>query len=121
MYVSLNLPYSILIYLLKLMLSQNPSATNKAVDQDGWFNTGDIGWIAPRCATGPSRNCGGMLVLEGRAKDTIVLTTGIIIFFENVTYLCKIYLLLSMYDDYDLVLLCIPECDIGLRSQLIHM
>ncbi|KAM0928527.1 hypothetical protein ACQ4PT_002532 [Festuca glaucescens] len=55
---------------------KNPSATNKAVDQDGWFNTGDIGWIAPRRATGPSRNCGGMLVLEGRAKDTIVLTTG---------------------------------------------
>jgi long-subunit acyl-CoA synthetase (AMP-forming) len=61
------------------MLSQNPSATNQAVDQDGWFNTGDIGWIAPRRATGPSRNCGGMLVLEGRAKDTIVLTTGIVI------------------------------------------
>uniref|UniRef100_A0ACD5X9Z9 Uncharacterized protein n=1 Tax=Avena sativa TaxID=4498 RepID=A0ACD5X9Z9_AVESA len=55
---------------------KNPSATNKAVDQDGWFNTGDIGWIAPHCATGPSRKCGGLLVLEGRAKDTIVLTTG---------------------------------------------
>ncbi|KAM3280155.1 hypothetical protein ACQJBY_047126 [Aegilops geniculata] len=55
---------------------KNPSATNKALDQDGWFNTGDIGWIAPHHATGPSRKCGGMLVLEGRAKDTIVLTTG---------------------------------------------
>jgi long-chain acyl-CoA synthetase len=25
---------------------------------------------------GPSRQCGGMIVLEGRAKDTIVLSTG---------------------------------------------
>ncbi|XP_037444491.1 probable acyl-activating enzyme 16, chloroplastic [Triticum dicoccoides] len=55
---------------------KNPSATNKALDLEGWFNTGDIGWIAPPHATGPNRKCGGMLVLEGRAKDTIVLTTG---------------------------------------------
>ncbi|KAF7044982.1 hypothetical protein CFC21_054133 [Triticum aestivum] len=55
---------------------KNPSATNNALDQEGWFNTGDIGWIAPHHATGPSRKCGGILVLEGRAKDTIVLATG---------------------------------------------
>ncbi|KAG2544547.1 hypothetical protein PVAP13_9KG010200 [Panicum virgatum] len=55
---------------------KNPSTTNEALDQEGWFNTGDIGWIAPRHAIGPSRKCGGMLVLEGRAKDTIVLSTG---------------------------------------------
>uniref|UniRef100_A0A0D9W1B6 4-coumarate--CoA ligase n=1 Tax=Leersia perrieri TaxID=77586 RepID=A0A0D9W1B6_9ORYZ len=55
---------------------KNPSATNKVLDQEGWFNTGDIGWIIPHSPTGPSRKCGGMLVLEGRAKDTIVLTTG---------------------------------------------
>ncbi|KAL6638689.1 hypothetical protein ACP70R_023800 [Stipagrostis hirtigluma subsp. patula] len=55
---------------------KNPSATIGALDQDGWFNTGDIGWIAPHHAVGPSRKCGGMLVLEGRAKDTIVLSTG---------------------------------------------
>ncbi|XP_006665086.2 probable acyl-activating enzyme 16, chloroplastic isoform X2 [Oryza brachyantha] len=55
---------------------KNPSATNKVLDQEGWFDTGDIGWIAPHCPTGSSRKCGGMLVLEGRAKDTIVLTTG---------------------------------------------
>ncbi|VAI40163.1 unnamed protein product [Triticum turgidum subsp. durum] len=55
---------------------KNPSAANNALDQEGWFNTGDIGWIAPHHATGPSRKCGGMLVLEGRAKDTIVLATG---------------------------------------------
>jgi long-chain acyl-CoA synthetase len=68
----LGIPY----YRLKFLLSQNPSATNKVLDQEGWFDTGDIGWIAPHCPTGPSRKCGGMLVLEGRAKDTIVLTTG---------------------------------------------
>ncbi|RLN43329.1 putative acyl-activating enzyme 16, chloroplastic [Panicum miliaceum] len=33
---------------------KNPSATNEALDQEGWFNTGDIGWIAPRHAVGPS-------------------------------------------------------------------
>ncbi|KAK3145499.1 hypothetical protein QOZ80_3BG0253620 [Eleusine coracana subsp. coracana] len=55
---------------------KNPSATDEAVDEKGWFNTGDIGWIAPHHAVGPSRKCGGMLVLEGRAKDTIVLSTG---------------------------------------------
>lgn len=31
----------------------------------------------PHHAVGPSRKCGGMLVLEGRAKDTIVLSTGL--------------------------------------------
>ncbi|WVZ61259.1 hypothetical protein U9M48_011162 [Paspalum notatum var. saurae] len=55
---------------------KNPSATNEALDQEGWFSTGDVGWIVPHHAIGPSRKCGGMLVLEGRAKDTIVLSTG---------------------------------------------
>ncbi|KAJ8467409.1 hypothetical protein OPV22_029961 [Ensete ventricosum] len=55
---------------------KNPSATSEAVDEEGWLNTGDIGWIAPRHSMGRSRNCGGMVVLEGRSKDTIVLSTG---------------------------------------------
>lgn len=55
---------------------KNPSATKAAVDKECWLNTGDIGWIAPEHSRGRSRSCGGMIVLEGRAKDTIVLTTG---------------------------------------------
>ncbi|XP_074565153.1 putative acyl-activating enzyme 16, chloroplastic [Curcuma longa] len=55
---------------------KNPSATNAAVDEEGWFNSGDIGWIAPHHSTGRSRRCSGMVVIEGRAKDTIVLSTG---------------------------------------------
>lgn len=59
-----------------LFLYQNPSATNQVLDRDGWLNTGDIGWIAPSHSTGRCRNSGGVIVVEGRAKDTIVLSTG---------------------------------------------
>jgi long-chain acyl-CoA synthetase len=45
---------------------QNPEATKKAIDPDGWFDTGDLGMITPD----------NDLVLTGRAKDTIVLTNG---------------------------------------------
>ncbi len=45
---------------------QNPEATAKAIDENGWFNTGDLGWVTPE----------NDLVLTGRAKDTIVLTNG---------------------------------------------
>ncbi len=44
----------------------NPEATKKAIDLEGWFDTGDIGWLTPE----------GQIVLTGRAKDTIVLTNG---------------------------------------------
>jgi long-chain acyl-CoA synthetase len=44
----------------------NPTATAKAIDPDGWFDSGDLGWITSY----------GDLVLTGRAKDTIVLTNG---------------------------------------------
>ncbi|MBW4564288.1 MAG: long-chain fatty acid--CoA ligase [Mojavia pulchra JT2-VF2] len=45
---------------------QNPEATAKAIDAEGWFDSGDLGWLTPQ----------NDLVLTGRAKDTIVLTNG---------------------------------------------
>lgn len=45
---------------------KNPAATQKALDPDGWFDTGDLGWL--------TRDAN--IVLTGRAKDTIVLTNG---------------------------------------------
>ncbi|GFR52124.1 hypothetical protein Agub_g14639 [Astrephomene gubernaculifera] len=41
---------------------------------DGWFDTGDLGFIVPSGV--PFSRCGGMIVLSGRAKDTIVLSSG---------------------------------------------
>jgi long-chain acyl-CoA synthetase len=45
---------------------QNPEATAKAIDPEGWFDTGDLGRLV----------LDDFLVLTGRAKDTIVLTNG---------------------------------------------
>lgn len=64
------------IQLHVLFLYQNPSATNQVLDRDGWLNTGDIGWIVPHHSTRWSRNSSGVIVVDGRAKDTIVLYTG---------------------------------------------
>ena len=41
-------------------------ATAKAIDAEGWFDSGDLGWVTKD----------NDLVLTGRAKDTIVLTNG---------------------------------------------
>jgi long-chain acyl-CoA synthetase len=43
-----------------------PEATEKAIDREGWFDSGDLGWLTPA----------NDLVLTGRAKDTIVLSNG---------------------------------------------
>lgn len=45
---------------------QNPEATAKVIDAEGWFDSGDLGWVTEQ----------NDLVLTGRAKDTIVLTNG---------------------------------------------
>jgi long-chain acyl-CoA synthetase len=45
---------------------KKPEATAKAIDPDGWFDSGDLGWITTT----------GDLVITGRAKDTIVLSNG---------------------------------------------
>lgn len=45
---------------------QNPEATAKAINSEGWFDSGDLGLLTPY----------NDLVLTGRAKDTIVLTNG---------------------------------------------
>ncbi|PSB30585.1 AMP-dependent synthetase/ligase [Stenomitos frigidus] len=45
---------------------KNPEATAKAIDPDGWFDTGDLGWVTDQ----------DDLIITGRAKDTIVLTSG---------------------------------------------
>ena len=44
----------------------NVSATNDVLSKDGWFDTGDLGFLIPN----------GSLVITGRAKDTIVLSSG---------------------------------------------
>jgi len=45
---------------------KNPTATAKAIDSDGWFDSGDLGYVTPWQD----------LVITGRAKDTIVLSNG---------------------------------------------
>ncbi|MFM7313043.1 MAG: AMP-binding protein [Cyanobium sp.] len=43
-----------------------PEATARVLDGEGWFDSGDLGRVLPD----------GSLVLTGRAKDTIVLSSG---------------------------------------------
>ncbi len=45
---------------------KNPAGTAAAIDAEGWFNSGDLGYVTPWQD----------LVITGRAKDTIVLTNG---------------------------------------------
>lgn len=45
---------------------KDQQATEKVLYKNGWFNTGDIGWLTPD----------NTLVLTGRLKDTIVLSNG---------------------------------------------
>ena len=45
---------------------RRPDLTQKAIDKDGWINTGDIAVLSPR----------NEITITGRAKDTIVLLGG---------------------------------------------
>ena len=45
---------------------KDEEATNKVIDENGWFNTGDLGWLT----------ADNNLVLVGREKETIVLSSG---------------------------------------------
>ncbi len=45
---------------------KNPEATEEIFTKDGWLKTGDLGWMTAK----------GDIVIAGRAKDTIVLSSG---------------------------------------------
>lgn len=45
---------------------KNPEATARVIDAEGWFDSGDLGYVTPWQD----------LVITGRAKDTIVLSNG---------------------------------------------
>ncbi len=45
---------------------KDEEATKKVIDAEGWFNTGDLGWLT----------VDNHLVLVGRMKETIVLSSG---------------------------------------------
>ena len=53
---------------------QDPDATARAMDPDGWYHTGDIGHL----------DAGGRLVLSGRTKDRIVLPNGFKVYPEDI-------------------------------------
>ena len=52
----------------------DPEATARAIDEDGWYHSGDIGHLDP----------GGRLVLSGRTKDRIVLPNGFKVYPEDI-------------------------------------
>ncbi len=52
---------------------EDPEATARAIDEEGWYHTGDIGRLDPK----------GRLVLSGRTKDRIVLPNGFKVYPED--------------------------------------
>ena len=53
---------------------QNPAATAAAIDDDGWYHTGDLGTLRPD----------GLLMFRGRKKDMIALPDGQKVYPEDV-------------------------------------
>ena len=53
---------------------QDPEATARAIDPDGWYHTGDIGHL----------DSAGRLILSGRTKDRIVLPNGFKVYPEDI-------------------------------------
>ena len=53
---------------------QDPAATARAIDDDGWYHSGDIGHL----------DRAGRLVLSGRTKDRIVLPNGFKVYPEDI-------------------------------------
>jgi long-chain acyl-CoA synthetase len=51
----------------------DPAATDRAIDEEGWYHTGDIGQL----------DDAGRLVLSGRTKDRIVLPNGFKVYPED--------------------------------------
>jgi len=54
---------------------RNPEATAEVLETDGWFHTGDLGTYKD-----------GRLVISGRAKNVIVLDTGMNIYPEEIEW-----------------------------------
>ncbi len=57
---------------------QDEAATQEAIDEQGWFHTGDIGRIDPQ---------NGCLTITGRQKSMIVLSSGKKVFPEEIEHL----------------------------------
>lgn len=53
---------------------EDPEATARAIDEEGWYHTGDIGRL----------DASGRLVLSGRTKDRIVLPNGFKVYPEDI-------------------------------------
>ena len=53
---------------------RDPEATARAIDDDGWYHTGDIGQL----------DADGRLILSGRTKDRIVLPNGFKVYPEDI-------------------------------------
>jgi len=78
---------------------RNPEATAAAFDQDGWFNTGDVGW----------RSVDGYYTISGRARE-LIITGGYNVYPREVEEV-----LLTHPDVSEAAVLGLPDPDFGER------